>query len=586
MPTPTTLRISHNVAESNPFQVTVIPWRNKWVDGKGWQKSFARKGAIASYPAGTITPCQDNRRSREEREQPGALCAPHTGLLIVECDHEEEFPELGLLPTVRSSRGYHYWIDARGIPAADWPTQGPITGGDVKSNGFVPMPGCDHWSGVKYEAVNSELNTATPELMSKLRQLRAEEDSQLKHTRAGGGGSGTFGHGHNALGCRLTFGWAREGLDKEEARALWYETEVGQHGCEDFDFLFDSAVAKIEEIPEWNPAPERASAETISSGWTGDPLEDMPEWAREDSSLTCSNTVAVTSIDRDTSQLLSDSYAISAPRPPVMTPKQIRQQRKAEMHHFDPAVEKKARERSQKTWRGAPSGCWAFYDWLMYLHEQETSAEEIHAWVQKQPRSKEFLAWLVRSGLIFQDKDIYLPIPDSRGKCKHLAKDCREHQNKCCPCVSYPGWEPEYGDTQGRPKWDGDEARRILLDLVIADIENRQQRTCRQYAALMNLPGFRKEYGFVSKAMVARWMKELRGYRRERVPGTSKQFVWLYDNRLARIHVAEPGYAYRDCRGKHRFWANHPDRYALGPEISEEMERFYEKYSKKVACLT
>ncbi len=75
-------------------------------------------------------------------------------------------------------------VDGRCIPYELWPRQGPVFGGDIKSNGWVPVPGSEHFSGDLYEPVISPGNItrvviATPEMIADIAADRADCDATM-----------------------------------------------------------------------------------------------------------------------------------------------------------------------------------------------------------------------------------------------------------------------------------------------------------------------------------------------------------------------------------------------------------------------
>lgn len=215
-----------------PLKLTIAPWHNKkrgknkrdsmgFQDDK-WMKAFALKDRpVDSYAYGTVTEGYSGT-------QAGIVCAPHTGLLVIDVDDHETFDWSlveGMKPTTKTGGGgFHYYVDGRGVPADQWPTQGPIAGGDIKSNGFVPAPGTRHWNGRMYEPIGDPAETlyvGTPELFARLRAARAAHDaSRTRSERASVGLGASQQHGDDNALTRLVFDYAQI-LDDERLYALW-----------------------------------------------------------------------------------------------------------------------------------------------------------------------------------------------------------------------------------------------------------------------------------------------------------------------------------------------------------------------------
>lgn len=213
---------------SAPFTPTVAPWHNssyrRKTDRDGvrdaqWQKVLSRKGSLTQYTYGSQT--------IDDGKQIAFICAPHTGLLVIDIDDEHSFDwslVAGFRPTVRSGGGgYHYYFDARHIPADAWPKQGPIPGGDVKSNGFVPAPGSTHWNGNKYELLgnmNELLNIATPELFDRLHDaLQTHKALKREGSYQGESAQG----GDDSHMASFTYRLVMQGMTREEVYPLWQD---------------------------------------------------------------------------------------------------------------------------------------------------------------------------------------------------------------------------------------------------------------------------------------------------------------------------------------------------------------------------
>jgi len=120
------------------------------------------------------------------RWQVGFACSWRTGLIAIDVDSPAEFDDWELshyVPdTVRVATGreggYHLYLDCRSlrasVPVEEWPRQGDIPGGTLKTNGFVGAPGSRHPSGRLYRVISSrrELARGSLELIRALAEYR------------------------------------------------------------------------------------------------------------------------------------------------------------------------------------------------------------------------------------------------------------------------------------------------------------------------------------------------------------------------------------------------------------------------------
>ena len=194
---------------SGPLAPTTARWKNsrrrvrddrgQWTDK--WRKVLAHTGSMEQFGYGTDTPS-----TWRGRFQVCQVCTWQSKAIAVDVDHEYEYastrttwlitPELAF--TRRGKWNWHALIDARCVPASDWPGQGPIAGGDIKSNGFIPVPGSEHYSGDEYELARNPavIVPATPELMAAILADRADADaarSAGRYASASGGSSSGCG---------------------------------------------------------------------------------------------------------------------------------------------------------------------------------------------------------------------------------------------------------------------------------------------------------------------------------------------------------------------------------------------------------
>jgi Bifunctional DNA primase/polymerase, N-terminal len=133
------------------------------------------------------------------RWQVGFACSWRTGLIVLDIDDPAEFddwaishevPETVRVATGREG-GYHLYLDCRHlrstIPLEEWPRQGDIPGGTLKTNGFVGAPGSRHPSGRQYRVMSDqrELARGSLELVHLLAEYRSKRAPSALETSPG-----------------------------------------------------------------------------------------------------------------------------------------------------------------------------------------------------------------------------------------------------------------------------------------------------------------------------------------------------------------------------------------------------------------
>lgn len=241
--------------ETTPFRLTTARWhvsykkiRRTEINGKRWTENNPQKavclignGIYDQIAYGTDTPC-----NRHNGCQVAWICSPLSQFLVIDVDSEEfestplgeHLTEHGYRPisTRGADRGLpnrHYAVDMRPM-AGRWVTQGPIIGGDIKSNGFVPMPSSTHPCGDSYEPQldedgNLEIIDCTQELYALL--LQAREDRKEQAAASGqdnrtGARSG-FGGGQNSSLYSLVGSLIHEWKPKDQAQTEWLAAAAG-----------------------------------------------------------------------------------------------------------------------------------------------------------------------------------------------------------------------------------------------------------------------------------------------------------------------------------------------------------------------
>jgi len=133
------------------------------------------------------------------RWQVGFACSWRTGLIVIDVDDPSEFDDWDLshyVPdTVRVATGreggYHLYLDCRSlrasVPLEEWPRQGDIPGGTLKTNGFVGAPGSRHPSGRSYRVTSEQREVArgSLELVRLLAEYRAKRAPSALETAPG-----------------------------------------------------------------------------------------------------------------------------------------------------------------------------------------------------------------------------------------------------------------------------------------------------------------------------------------------------------------------------------------------------------------
>jgi hypothetical protein len=292
--------------QAPPLRLTTARWRNRGRRvrdpfPKGgeplyttrWSKVLAHTGPYEQFAYGRDHPSTWSARGgRDEGPlQKCLICSPQSGLIAVDVDHEHgytwpgwagdaEHPgylaeyEPGYLDT-RTARligrqhalttrgqGYHILLDCRGIPPENWPRQVPIAGADIKSKGFIPVPGCEHYSGERYELTDfgrygRGYVTGTPELIE---VIKADQADEREHGReqngsgGGGGGGGGNGSGHDTEVAGSVLSNVLRGLSKEQCYAEWLKIAIPRDPswpftADDFEQRhYATAVRKAKQI--------------------------------------------------------------------------------------------------------------------------------------------------------------------------------------------------------------------------------------------------------------------------------------------------------------------------------------------------
>jgi hypothetical protein len=184
-----------------------------------WSKVLAHDGPMTQFAYGS------NTASNWQRPlQLALICTPGSGTIAVDVDYPDEFAQsrtgalLGRQHAFTTRGwGFHVVIDARFVPEQDWPRQGPIAGGDIKSNGWIPVPNSNHHSGDIYQPAYDPplVIPAWPELIAAINADRSSHDAASPRTGSSGGnghGGGEHSGGHDDRLAAVVYGAAMDGL--------------------------------------------------------------------------------------------------------------------------------------------------------------------------------------------------------------------------------------------------------------------------------------------------------------------------------------------------------------------------------------
>ena len=250
-----------------PLRPTTGRWYNDFSESKQgpggeWiikpPKKLAHRGSYDQFKYGRDYPST----WRLPHLQWCQLCCPTSMAIGVDVDYPE------LFATTRTARfigraqaistrgeGYHVLVDARGWPLIVWPRQVPIRGADIKSRGFIPLPGCLHYTGQLYQPVPGAVAVPwTDDLLGAIihdqqderARVRAELDRflaahGLSPLPAGYGGRGGGHDGQVAAACmglilrRLRAGWRTGPELKEAVYAEWRTIAIGRNPAWPFE---------------------------------------------------------------------------------------------------------------------------------------------------------------------------------------------------------------------------------------------------------------------------------------------------------------------------------------------------------------
>ena len=169
------------------------PWR---VKGTGRERTKA--SAYSGFSFATIRETHESIDKWRAGWRCALVVSPASGLIAVDVDSVPEFeawefmefPRTARSVTGRPEGGFHLLLDARRLPEPDWPRQGNIPGGQIKSNGFIAVEPSLHPNGTPYRWGNVREVAPAGKLGRALRDYRASNN---------GSGPGGVGRDHATL---------------------------------------------------------------------------------------------------------------------------------------------------------------------------------------------------------------------------------------------------------------------------------------------------------------------------------------------------------------------------------------------------
>jgi hypothetical protein len=252
------------------LQLTTARWLNKRhsvrsVNGQPferWLKVLAHTGNYQQFEYGGDYPSE-----WQGPLQRCIICSPWSGAIALDIDNEELYfttrtAQLIGRECALSTRGwgYHILLDARAVPADQWPTQGPITGADIKSRGFIPVPGSQHYTGEHYQPVlgpdgMSHAWPATPGLIAAIAADRADYTEIGRGHHGGEAVAGYSGgcSGHDGEVAASVLANVLRGLTKERCHQRWLQVAIPHdmdwpYDIDDFERHHRGAMSKAEMI--------------------------------------------------------------------------------------------------------------------------------------------------------------------------------------------------------------------------------------------------------------------------------------------------------------------------------------------------
>jgi len=199
---PCGLRVVPGGLSAEPVKLTFCQWHNRRFtapDGTpDGEKILAHRGRMTQFRYGTTT---YGRKATVWPLQWAAVCTFESKVFVIDIDDLQEFLATRTARCVgpaqaMSRRGdrCHILADGRGLVKSLWPRHGPIAGGDILANGWVPCPGSEHWTGMPYEPVldpygRFPVMPGTTELLAAIKADQDDEKARRRAERQARGGS-------------------------------------------------------------------------------------------------------------------------------------------------------------------------------------------------------------------------------------------------------------------------------------------------------------------------------------------------------------------------------------------------------------
>jgi len=223
------------------FQFTFGWWHNaeisrkqviggQKIDKTAYHKHLSHGGSYDQFQYGTEKPMPQGFGGKcaheghdEHGHQRAVICARQTHLFVVDVDDPINYAltqtaELLGKDQAMTTRGvgFHVYVYVPPELMGQWPTQGPIAGGDIKANGFVPAPLTVHYTGHKYELrPGAAVVVATSQLLAAV-----NADRQARRLANGPGGERGDGNDPELFSyCGALY--AANPADKEGAWEMW-----------------------------------------------------------------------------------------------------------------------------------------------------------------------------------------------------------------------------------------------------------------------------------------------------------------------------------------------------------------------------
>jgi hypothetical protein len=244
----------------------------EWVTGRFRKFAYSRV-SMDQFPYGSDTPSRWPRRDLQWCQ----VCAPSSGTINIGVDHEGEYLATRTAHYIRREHAitfrwtdtiipemrFHVLVDCRGVLRDQWPQHRKIIGADIVANGWMPMPGCRHWSGEGYyNPVTDRLGrfTIVPWSPGLLAAIAADQDDFKAAGReaghGGGGGTGGGGQGHDGEVAAMVMADVLRGLPKGQCYQRWLKVAIPRNGWpftrEDFERHYgdetQGALAKANAI--------------------------------------------------------------------------------------------------------------------------------------------------------------------------------------------------------------------------------------------------------------------------------------------------------------------------------------------------